>query len=280
MDIDRIPYDAISLRFFETGSFDVRVDRHVHCKTCPYTILAQAVQGRYEIHCGPNRHESLAEGEAFLVPAFQPLRIVHHGDPREGGRMRARWLHIHVTLFDAVDLLSLLDMPLRVSAEQCEPFADIMSALTRVQECPPFVQLARKQELAFRTLAMLCELAPLRTDADDLWLRRHRLQPVFNHMREHLAERLTVTRLARLAHLSVPHFHALFRKYLGRSPMQHLKQLRLERAARLLTGSDASLADIAEATGFCNEFHLSREFRRVFGRPPRRWRADPDRTLP
>jgi len=280
MDIRNIPYDAIVLRFFETGRLDGRLEGRVHCKTCPYAILAQAVQGRYEIQCGPDRYESLAQGEAFLVQALQPLRIVHHGDPREGGRMRARWIHIQFTLFDTIDILSMLEMPLRLPAKQCEPFAEIMSALSRIQECPPFVRLARKQELAFRTLTLLCELAPLRAGVGDLLMQRHRLQPAISHMREHMADKLTVTKLARLAHLSVPHFHALFRKCLRNSPMQHLKHLRLEKAARLLTGSDTQLADIAEATGFCNEFHLSREFRRVFGKPPGRWRADPDRALP
>jgi AraC-like DNA-binding protein len=280
MDIHAIPYDAIALRFFQTGQLDERLEGRVHRKTCPYTILAQAVQGRYEIQCGPDRVETLSEGEAFLVPALQPLRIVHHGDPDAGGRMRARWIHIHFTLFDTIDLLSMLEMPLRLRAEQCVPFAEIMAAMARVHEHPPFVRLVREQELAFQTLTLLCELAPLRANAGELLLERHRLRSVFSHMREHLADKLTVTQLARLAHLSVPHFHALFRKCLGRSPMQHLKQLRLERAARLLVRSDAPLAEIAEATGFCSEFHLSREFRRVFGKPPGRWRADPDRALP
>ena len=87
MDIRNIPYDAIVLRFFETGRLDGRLEGRVHCKTCPYAILAQAVQGRYEIQCGPDRYESLAQGEAFLVQALQPLRIVHHGDPREHARL-------------------------------------------------------------------------------------------------------------------------------------------------------------------------------------------------
>ena len=46
-----------------------------------------------------------------------------------------------------------------------------------------------------------------------------------------------------------------------------------------LTGANVPLRSIAERTGFCSEFHLSREFRRVFGKPPGRWRREDDATI-
>lgn len=51
-------------------------------------------------------------------------------------------------------------------------------------------------------------------------------------------------------------------------------RLRVERAARLLRESDRGLADIAMATGFCDQSHMNRLFRRVLGRPPTEIRRD------
>ena len=55
-----------------------------------------------------------------------------------------------------------------------------------------------------------------------------------------------------------------------------LELVRLSRAAVLLQRSNASLAEVADATGFANAYHLSRRFRAAYGVPPGRFR----RTLP
>ncbi|HRU07567.1 MAG TPA: helix-turn-helix transcriptional regulator, partial [Candidatus Brocadiia bacterium] len=251
----------IAMEFIEAGGFDRPLDGYVHCKTCPYTILAQAVAGRYEIACEDGRHELLKEGEAFLTAANLPLRITHHGRPGQGFRMRARWLHVHFTLLGSIDVTSLLELPLRVTRQQCAPFGEIIEELLERGGRPDagLSGLARRQELGFRALGLLCALAPLRAGAADTLRRQQRLAPALELMKERMAGRLSVAALARAAHMSPPHFHALFRRFLGRSPMQHLKYLRLSTACRLLATSGEPLKAIAAQTGFTNEFHLSRE---------------------
>ncbi|OGV68649.1 MAG: hypothetical protein A3K19_14890 [Lentisphaerae bacterium RIFOXYB12_FULL_65_16] len=279
--IDAIPVRELNVELFYPGRFDAINNGGVHCKTCPHTIIAQAIQGRYEISCGDGRRADLAEGEAFLTGADLPLRIVHHGDARNGFRMRARWLHFHFTLFGAIDVTSLLDLPLGVSAKDCKPFGAIIEEelAARKAEDAALGSLARRQELAFQTLRLLCELAPMREDAMELLRQKDRLGPVLTFMREHVSRKLTVADIARVASLSVPRFHAFFRQFMGRSPMEHLKHLRLSEACRLLATGDEPLRVVAEKTGFCNEFHLSRDFKRVFGKPPGVWRRDYDRNL-
>ena len=188
---------------------------------------------------------------------------------------------MHFTLFGALDVTSLLELPLRVTARQCAPFAEIIEALLKEDSIADasLGTLARRQELAFRTLHLLCELAPLRPDAPELLRQKDRLGPLLTFMQERLAEPLTVADLAHRASLSVPRFHVFFRQMMGRSPMEHLKHLRLSEACRLLATGDDPLRAVADQTGFCNEFHLSREFRTMFGKPPGVWRRGHDRNL-
>lgn len=271
---DVVPMREMSVEMCEAGAFDRVIGGHVHSKTCPFTILAQAVSGWYAIRCGDGRHAELAPGEAFLTGANLPLRIVHHGDPRHGLRMQARWLHMHFTLFGAVDVTSLLVLPLRVGAKDCAPFGEVMAALLALPTAGAgtLAAMAHRQELAFRTLRLLCSLAPLRRDSVELLRQRDRLIPVLALMRNRLAEKVTVVDLARRASLSVPRFHVFFRRFMGRSPMDHLKHLRLAEACRLLATGDEPLRAVAERTGFCSEFHLGREFRTMFGVSPGAWR--------
>lgn len=278
--LEAVPLRELCVELFLTGQSDKCCDGWLHCKTCPHTILAQAVQGHYEIACGDGRTARLAEGEAWLTGANLALRIWHFGDAARV--MRIRWIHLHCTLFGALDACSLLDLPLQVSRAACEPFGEIIAANQAGSEdfAPDSLgALARRQELAWRALRLLCELAPMRPGAGELLRERHRLEPVLRHMEQALAEKISVAELARLASLSVPRFHVFFRQNMGRSPMAHLRHLRLAEASRLLATGNEPLRVVAERTGFCNEFHLSREFRAVFGKAPGIWRREYDRNL-
>ena len=83
-----------------------------------------------------------------------------------------------------------------------------------------------------------------------------------------LDARLTIETLAREVGLSPAHFARAFRESLGRPPHQYLLALRLERARRLLETTKASLSDIAQRTGFADQAHFTRLFKRAFGVTP------------
>lgn len=79
---------------------------------------------------------------------------------------------------------------------------------------------------------------------------------------------LTIDILAREAGLSPAHFARAFKESVGRAPHQHLMSLRLERARRLLDHPDAALSDVAQRTGFADQAHFTRFFKRQFGVTP------------
>jgi AraC family transcriptional regulator len=83
-----------------------------------------------------------------------------------------------------------------------------------------------------------------------------------------LDSRLTIDMLAREAGLSVAHFSRAFRETMGRAPHQYLLSMRLERARRLLEAPDASLSDVAHRTGFADQAHFTRLFKRSYGITP------------
>ncbi|HEY1942383.1 MAG TPA: AraC family transcriptional regulator [Roseiarcus sp.] len=64
------------------------------------------------------------------------------------------------------------------------------------------------------------------------------------------------------------HFRALY----ATSPHRYLVMRRLQRA-RTMIGAGDPLADVAAATGFADQSHLNRHFKKAFGMPPGRWAA-------
>ncbi|MBN1672826.1 MAG: helix-turn-helix transcriptional regulator [Kiritimatiellae bacterium] len=84
---------------------------------------------------------------------------------------------------------------------------------------------------------------------------------------------LSLPDVARAAGLSAHHFGRVFRREVGASPMQYLRDLRLERARRLLRHSDLRIGEVARECGVSDPLYFSRIFRHHTGQSPRRYRA-------
>jgi len=82
----------------------------------------------------------------------------------------------------------------------------------------------------------------------------------------------TVASLARAVGLSRPVFARRFAAKVGATPLGYLRDVRLDRAARLLAESDEPLAAVAAAVGYSSEFAFNRAFQRAHGVPPGRFR--------
>ncbi len=82
-----------------------------------------------------------------------------------------------------------------------------------------------------------------------------------------------VEELAAICHLSPAKFSRLVHRVFGLTPRQLALKMRLDEALHLLATTDASLADIALRTGFCDQSAFTRHFRRLAGLPPGVFRA-------
>lgn len=98
------------------------------------------------------------------------------------------------------------------------------------------------------------------------------LRRVTEHIEANLPEPIPLTRLAQIAGLSPWHFARVFKEATGVTPHTYVIRARLQRAQERLREGEASLAEIATQTGFCDQSHLARHFRRVFGLSPSAWR--------
>lgn len=91
-------------------------------------------------------------------------------------------------------------------------------------------------------------------------------------MQHHLDEPLTPQRLAGVAHLSTYHFHRIFSGLVGESLGEHVRRLRLERAAGELRRSERAVIDVALDAGYDAHEAFTRAFRAHFGMPPSLYR--------
>jgi AraC-like DNA-binding protein len=99
------------------------------------------------------------------------------------------------------------------------------------------------------------------------------LRRVLEHVHAEPGDNWTVPAMAQLAGMSRASFAARFRRTTGQSPGEYVTEVRMQRAEDQLTRSDATLAQIAVAVGYRNEYAFATAFRRRHFLSPGKWRA-------
>lgn len=106
-----------------------------------------------------------------------------------------------------------------------------------------------------------------------------RILRVLVHIQRHLDHALELDELAALANFSPFHFHRVFRGMVGEPVKEHVRRLRLERAAYALKCTDRPVTQIAFEAGFEAHEAFSRAFKVMFEQPPSEFREQ-HRTIP
>ena len=93
-----------------------------------------------------------------------------------------------------------------------------------------------------------------------------------DYLHQHFDQSLTVEELSLRAGLSPAQFERRMRRIFLLSTTQYLIKLRVDAASRALALSDAPIADIARACGYCDQSALTRQLRQFTGFSPRAYR--------
>lgn len=95
-----------------------------------------------------------------------------------------------------------------------------------------------------------------------------RIARVLREVHADCAKPFTVENMSKRAGMSIAAFHHNFKLVAGSSPLRYLKQIRLDRAKRLMIHDGYNASTAAKAVGYESASQFSRECRRTFGTPP------------
>ena len=99
------------------------------------------------------------------------------------------------------------------------------------------------------------------------------------YLDEHLEDPLSLDDLADQAELTRHQFSRRFKNATGVSPFQYVIAKRVKRARDLLARGKVSIAEVAYATGFSSQSHLTETFKRHFGVTPGAYKRAHSRDL-
>jgi AraC-like DNA-binding protein len=97
----------------------------------------------------------------------------------------------------------------------------------------------------------------------------HRVVRAIEWLKQHYAAPLRIEELADSVHMSPSALHHRFKAVTAMSPLQYQKHLRLHEARRLMFADGIECAIAAHRVGYESSSQFSREYRRLFGAPPR-----------
>jgi AraC-like DNA-binding protein len=124
-------------------------------------------------------------------------------------------------------------------------------------------------ETALRRLLRRCAFEPAGFAASGMTAVRAACQ----FIDERYMFALRTDMLARHVGLHKSHFIRIFHRATGIAPQTYVRQVRIARARDLICAG-AELCEAAQSVGFCDQAHLTREFRKVYGIAPGRLSRD------
>ncbi|OWK37804.1 Transcriptional regulator, AraC family [Fimbriiglobus ruber] len=228
--------------------------------------------------------EVLLAGEAYRYDPAQSL-LVSVGIPVSSRVIEASPTHPCLTVRVALDLAVVGELlaegiaapppgaPVRgIGVTPVEPpLLDAVSRLVALLDSPrdvgPLAPLVLR-EITYRVLTgpdggRLRQIAATGAPAQ-------RIARAVRWLREQFADPLQVETLARRVGMSPSAFHLHFKGVTGWSPLQYQKRLRLQEARRLMLGEGLNAGEAAFRVGYESQSQFTREYRRMFGAPPKR----------
>jgi AraC family transcriptional regulator len=112
-------------------------------------------------------------------------------------------------------------------------------------------------------------VAGRKPDKNPVWLKR-----AAEFIGEHYADELSLEKIASAAGVHPVHLARVFKSAHRCTVAEYIRSLRVEAARKLLADGDLPLADIALRTGFADQSHFTKNFKRITGRTPAQFRRN------
>ncbi|MCZ8523300.1 MULTISPECIES: response regulator transcription factor [Paenibacillus] len=104
---------------------------------------------------------------------------------------------------------------------------------------------------------------------------RSPVEQVLVYIRERLGGELTLTEAAARVHLNPSYLSQLFKQQLGRGFVEHIVEMRMEEAKRLLAATSLRISEVASRVGYTDVAYFSNTFKRSAGCTPTEYRRCP-----
>ncbi len=132
------------------------------------------------------------------------------------------------------------------------------------------LRLEQESLLLSMLTRLIQQYSATRFSVRPIGIERKSVRRVCEYLQDNYAENVSLNYLAQIANLSPYHLHRVFRHEMGLPPHQYQIQVRIARA-RALLARGMPISRVAFKTGFSDQSHLTRYFKRIVKVTPGRY---------
>lgn len=240
----------------------------------PFKVVRSYQSGTFMFACSAGRGEvlidgrwtSIGAGEACLLPPFveNAIRAVEPKQPLIG--TEAPWTYAWVRYLESPEHFPIISSKSPVKgAFAADVLVRAVQGLHSEACCEPsspaqvqlWIKLVHNYVLSFAQ--------PSQGD--------ERLWRLWQVIESDLARPWTISAMAEIASMSREHLRRVATREIGRSPLQHVIFLRMQKASHLLATTNDKIEAIAREVGYRNPFTFSTTFKKWIGRRPSEHRS-------
>lgn len=227
--------------------------------------LLVIVKGKGELRA-PGHHDRLSRNIAFLLPESMEAQIKNHTETE---------LSLQCVAFEMFQLSARTSDSRTFSRVNSLPFAGAVPIASYARLQRLMQQLGRdsgKGELEhFRQNALMHEvmeaLTPKNTETPPV-LMPPSFQQSIQYLHKEFDKPIALPKLAQMAGVHPTYYSSLFKQKMGRTPIEYLTAIRMNRAKEMLIETNEKVRDVARQVGYKDEFYFSRRFKEQYGIAP------------
>lgn len=262
--LDKIKFTLTRFAFAELDARWNTENFHLPQPGIPFVRLYYPLEGKAYVTL--NREEHVLEpGKIYLIAPYAPVRVAC---PR---RLVKYWGHFNAFILDSQLDIFTFAAPVMITQDEFPEFtAKLFKILCRVNsQCHDKHNSVLNEMEGVSALTLL--LAPFLKELQNAAFvskKALRFISLLAYIEEHLAEGITLQRLAKFSGLNPTYLSNSFVAEMGVPLMKYCKQRSVQRALTLMWGGKYTFAEVACLVGAENVTAFSRLFRKYTGFSP------------
>ena len=212
--------------------------------------------------------------DKMYFPEKEYINLLPANTVQSYGPINPNYIQKYICHFTAEigkqNLFNLIDFKPSVKVNDYKYALQTFYHLERINFKEDMISVLTKKELILRLLNVF-----FNSQGDDLTYNNFAdniIYKVASYINDNMDKNITVSDLAELMGYNTNYFTTLFKSHTNTTPKQYIIDVKLKRAMALLQGTSYSMQEIADMTGFINQYYFSTSFKKNYGLSPSRYR--------
>lgn len=197
--------------------------------------------------------------------------LVSKPDQMRQSKLHFKVHYVHLNVFDREIKNILENLPDVFPISSQNDYITIFEKLSKAEQSDFSGKELYINSLLYRLLFMI------KTDAEStervyVSYNKDLLESGAEFIKNHYQEQLTLSKISETVNLSPVYFHKLFKAHTGKTPLEYLKEIRLNQAIYMLSTSNKSISEIALSCGFTSQSYFNAFFKKELSTTPLKYR--------